>query len=94
MQPTAIAAANVKVTEALNIAEAKQSANRACGTHIHFSCQLAQKCKVGKKATKFGVTATIYHYENIYKDPDLVLKESSVCRFKNACQERIKLNID
>ena len=38
------------------------------------------------------VTATICHYGIKY--PDLVLKESSVHRFKNAYQERIKINLD
>ena len=38
------------------------------------------------------VTATICHYRIKY--PDVVLKESSVHRFKNAYQERIKINLD
>ena len=94
MQPTAIAAANVKVTEALNKAEAKKSADKACGTYSFLMSVSAELQSREKRATESGVTATICHYKNIYKYPDLVLKESNVCRFKNACQERIKLNID
>ena len=52
----------------------------------------AQKYEVGKRAAEYGVTATIHHYWIKY--PDLVLKESSVRRFKNTYQERIKLNLD
>ena len=52
----------------------------------------AQKYEVGKIAVEYGVTVTICHYGIKY--PDLVLKESSVCRFKNAYQERIKLNLN
>ena len=52
----------------------------------------AQKYEVGKRAAEYGVTATIRHYGIKY--PDLVLKESSVRRFKNAYQDCIKLNLD
>ena len=48
--------------------------------------------KVGKRAAEYGITATIRHYEIKY--PDLVLKESSVHRFKNTYQDRIKLNLN
>ena len=77
--PTAIAAANAKVTDAINKAEVKKRASRARGTYSFLTP--AQKYKVGKRAAKHGITATICHYRNKY--PDLVLKESSVRRFKN-----------
>ena len=86
--PTAIAAANVKVAEALNDAEVKKSASRARGTYSFLTS--AQKYEVGKRAAEHGITATIRYYGKKY--PDLALKESSVHRFKNAYQERIKLN--
>ena len=88
--PTAIVAANVKVNEALNEAELKKSASRARGTYSFLTP--AQKYEVGKRAAEYGVAATICHYGIKY--PDLVLKENSVHRFKNAYQERIKLNLD
>ena len=90
MPPTAIVAVNVKVNEALNEAELKKNASRACGTYSFL--MLVQKYEVGKRAVEYGVTATIRHYEIKY--PGLVLKESSVRRFKNTYQERIKLNLD
>ena len=55
--PTAIAAANIKVTEALNEAEVRQSASRSRGTYSFLTP--AQKYKVGKRAAEHGVTATI-----------------------------------
>ena len=60
-------------------AELKKSASRA---HRMYSFLMpAQKYEVGKRAAEYGITATIHHYGINY--PDLVLKESSVHRFKN-----------
>ena len=87
--PTAIASANAKVVEAIEEAEVRKSASRARGNYSFLTP--AQKYEVGKRAAEYGVTATIRHYGKKY--PDLVLKESSVRRFKNAYQERIKLNL-
>ena len=77
MLPTAIVEANVKVNEALNEAELKKSASRTCGTYSFLTP--VQKYEVGK----------IWHNSynpplRDYKNPDLVLKESGVRRFKNA----------
>ena len=52
----------------------------------------AQKYEVGKRAAEYGATATIRHYGIKY--PDLVVKESSVRRFKNAYHDCIKLNLN
>ena len=52
--PTAIAAANVKVAEALNDAEVKKSASRARGTYSFLTS--AQKYEVGKRAAEHSVT--------------------------------------
>ena len=57
---TAIAAANVKVTDALNEAEVKKSASRTRGTYSFLTS--AQKYEVGKRAAEHGVTATIRYY--------------------------------
>ena len=84
--PAAIVAANVKINEA----EIKKIANRARGMYSFLTP--TQKYEVGKRAAEYGVTATIHHYG--IKCPDLVLKESSVHRFKNAYQDCIKLNLD
>ena len=72
--------------EALNETEMKKSASRAYRSYSFLTS--AQKYE----AAEYGVTATIHHYGN--KHPDLVLKESSVHRFKNAYQKRIKLNLE
>ena len=88
--PTAIAAVNTKVNEALDEAELKKSASRARGMYSFLTS--VQNYEVGKRAVEYGVAATIRHYGIKY--PDLVLKESSVRRFKNAYQECIKLNLD
>ena len=87
--PTAIAAANVKVVEALDEADEKKSLSRTRGKYSFTTP--AQKYEVGKRAAEHGVTATIRYYAK--KHPHLVLKESSVRRFKNLYQERIKLNL-
>ena len=84
----AIAAANVKVIEALEEVQEKKS-RRSRGSYV--SLTPAQKYEFGKRAAEYGVTATIRYYGKRY--PDLALKESSVRRFKNAYQERIKLNL-
>ena len=86
---TAIAAANGKVTEAINEAKVKKRASRARGTYSFLTP--AQKYKVGKRAAEYGVTAIIRHYRNKYSD--LVLKKSSMRMFKNDYQECIKLNL-
>ena len=88
MPPTAIAVANVKVTEAINEAEVKKSGSRTRGTFSFRTSE--QKYEVGKRAAEHGVTATIRYCGKKY--PDLALKESSVCRFKNVYNECIKLN--
>ena len=88
--PTAIVSVKAKVNEALNDVELKKSASRDCGTYSFLTP--GQKYEVGKRAVECGITATIHHYGIKY--PDLVLKESSVSRFKNAYQEHIKLNLD
>ena len=72
----AIVAANVKVNEA----ELKKIASRAHGTYSFLTP--AKKYEVGKRAVEYGIIATICHYGIKY--PDLVLKASSVRRFKNA----------
>ena len=86
VSPAAIVAANVKVNEA----ELKKISSRDCGMYSFLTP--AQKYEVGKRAAEYGVIATIHHYG--IKCPDLVLKESSVRRFKNAYQDCIKLNLD
>ena len=84
--PAAIVAANMKV----NKVELKKIASRARGMYSFLTP--AQKYEVGKRAVEYGITATIRHYGIQY--PDLVLKESSLHRFKNAYQDCIKLNLD
>ena len=63
LPPTAIAAANIKVSEALNEAEVKKSASMACGTYLFLTS--AQKYEIGKRAAKHGVIATICYYAKI-----------------------------
>ena len=84
--PAAIVTANMKVNEA----ELKKIASRARGMYSFL--MPVQKYEVEKRAAEYGVTATICHYGIKY--PDLVLKESSAHRFKNAYQDCIKLNFD
>ena len=88
--PTAIAAANVKVTEPLNKAEAKKSVSKACGAYSLLMSVSAELQSREKSNWEWRSN----HNLPLQEYPDLVLKESNVCRFKNACQQRIKLNID
>ena len=54
--PTAIAAANAKVTEVIDEAKVKKRADRTHETYSFLTS--AQKYEVGKRAAEFGIIAT------------------------------------
>ena len=79
-----IAAVNKRVSSTM---EKSASTDKSRGPYLHLTDE--QKYCVGKRASEFGVTNTMWYYLKSF--PDLPpLKETSVRRFKNEYERAIK----
>ena len=77
-----IATVNAKIVSAIE----RPAGAGSRGPYSHLTPE--QKYCIGKRLAEFGLTSTLRHYSKAF--PDLSLKETSVCHFRNQYQCTIK----
>ena len=85
-----IAAANLHVSKLLDKTNASVSSGDAGTRGPYTVFTPAQKYEIGKKAAEMGTTSAMRYYDKNYPDLAKKLKETSVWRFKDMYNDKVK----